>query len=144
MSGKALLDTNILVYAIERFGPDVEKSRAARQLIRRPGVCVSTQVLGEFYSATTSKRRAVPLIHNEAIAWIQFFKRLDVLTISVAHVDLALQTVGDFGVGYYDALIVATARLGGCLEVQSEDLSHGQNYGGVVVRNPFLADLTAG
>lgn len=144
MSAKALLDTNILVYAIEKFGPDAAKSQIARELIRRPGVCISTQVLGEFYSATTSKRRAAPLNHGEAVAWIQFFKRLDVLTISVAHVDLALQIVSGFGIGYYDALILATARLGGCVEVQSEDMSHGQDYGNVVVMNPFLANVDEG
>ncbi len=144
MSAKALLDTNILVYAIEKFGPDAAKSQIARQVLRSPDVCISTQVLGEFYSATTSKRRTSPLSHNEAVAWIQFFKRLEVLTIGVAHVDLALQIVGTHGVGYYDALILATARLGGCVEVQSEDMSHGQDYGNVLVMNPFLANVDEG
>jgi predicted nucleic acid-binding protein len=144
MSGKTLLDTNILVYAIERFGPNAAKSQTARELVRRPGVCISTQVLGEFYSATTSKRRASPLNHREAVAWIQFFKRLDVLTITVAHVDLALQIVSGFGIGYYDALILATARLGECVVVQTEDLSHDQDYGGVRASNPFVADVAEG
>jgi predicted nucleic acid-binding protein len=31
------------------------------------------------------------------------------------------------------------ARLGGCHELLSEDLSDGQDFGGVTVRNPFRA-----
>ena len=40
-------------------------------------------------------------------------------------------------VGYYDALILSAARLGGCPVVYSEDLSSGQEYNGVSVQNPF-------
>ena len=38
---------------------------------------------------------------------------------------------------YWDALIIATAKRMQCTEVLSEDMSDGQDYGGVVVRNPF-------
>lgn len=56
MSGRIFLDTNILVYAIETGGPRKEKSATARALARREDVCLSTQVLGEFYRAVTSRR----------------------------------------------------------------------------------------
>jgi predicted nucleic acid-binding protein len=38
---------------------------------------------------------------------------------------------------YWDSLIVAAARRAGCPEALSEDLSDGQDYGGVIVVNPF-------
>jgi predicted nucleic acid-binding protein len=38
---------------------------------------------------------------------------------------------------YWDALIVATARHVGCTEVLSEDMNDGQDYGGIVIVNPF-------
>jgi predicted nucleic acid-binding protein len=137
MSGSAFLDTNILVYAIETGGPHPDKSAIALRLARRDEICLSTQVLGEFYRAVTSQRRAKPLTHDEAVAWVQLWKRHDVRPITAPHVDLALELAGRYRVGYYDALILAAARLAGCPVVWSEDLRAEQEYGGVTVKNPF-------
>jgi DNA-binding transcriptional MerR regulator len=38
---------------------------------------------------------------------------------------------------YWDAAIIEAARALGCTHVLSEDLSDGQDYGGVRVTNPF-------
>ncbi len=137
MSGSVFLDTNILVYAIETDGPEPDKAAVALALARRDAVCLSTQVLGEFYSAVTSRRRARPLTHDEAVAWVQLWKRHDVRAITGAHVDLALEIAGRHRVGYYDALILASAHLSECEVVYSEDLNPGQRYGDVSVENPF-------
>ena len=139
MSASVFLDTNILIYAIESGGPTPEKTVAAQALVRRTEVCLSTQVLGEFYRAVTSPRRAMPLKHVEAVAWVQLWKRHDVRPITVAHVDLALEIAARFQVSYFDALILAAARLAGCTTVFSEDLQAGQDYGGVRVENPLPA-----
>lgn len=138
MSDSVFLDTNILIYAIESGGPDPDKTAAAQSLTRRGDVILSTQVLGEFYRAVTSPRRLVPLTHAEAVAWIQLWKRHDVRDISMSHVDHALEVAGRFQISYYDALIIAAARLANCDIVYSEDLNAGQDYGGVRVVNPFL------
>ena len=50
---------------------------------------------------------------------------------------MAIEFHERFQIRYWDALIVATARLGGCGVVLSEDLSNGQNYGGVTILNLF-------
>ena len=139
MSASVFLDTNILIYAIESGGPTPAKTAAARALVRRTDVCLSTQVLGEFYRAVTSPRRARPLRRDEAVAWVQFWKRHHVRPITVAHVDLALETTARFRVSYFDALILAAARLAGWATVFSEDLHGGQDYGGVRVENPLPA-----
>ena len=39
---------------------------------------------------------------------------------------------------HWDATIIAPAQNLGCVTLYSEDMSHGQNYGGVRVNNPFL------
>jgi len=106
-------------------------------LTRRDDVALSTQVLGEFYRAVTSRRRASPLTHDQAVAWIQIWKRLPIHQVAVPHVDLSLELAGRFTIGYYDALILAVARLAGCSVVYSEDLNAGQDYDGVRVENPF-------
>lgn len=102
MSDKVFLDTNVLVYAIESGGPEVAKFATALNLARQPDVRISTQVLGEFYRAVTSSRRQSPLTHDEATAWIQLWKRFDVITILVPHIDLAPEIVGRHRIGYYD------------------------------------------
>ena len=137
MPDKRFVDTNVLVYAIETGGPEARKGSKARQIFKNEHVCLSTQVLGEFYQAVISPRRQTALTHDEAIAWIQLWKRYDIDGIRVQHVDLALQLAEKFRVNYYDALIIATARLGGCSVVYSEDLNNGQDYDGVRVENPF-------
>jgi predicted nucleic acid-binding protein len=137
MPGKAFIDTNVLVYAIAIEGRDAARAAQAQTLLRAEDTCFSTQVLGEFYQAVTSSRRDVPLTHNEAVAWIQLWKRYEIHRITVPHVDLALEICQRFRVNYYDALIVATARLAECPVIYSEDLSDGQDYGGVRVENPF-------
>ena len=55
----------------------------------------------------------MPLKHVEAVAWVQLWKRHDVRPITVAHVDLALEVAARFRVSYFDALILAAARLAG-------------------------------
>jgi len=137
MPGSVFLDTNVLVYAIESAGPDPAKSSTALALAKRTDVCLSVQVLGEFYRAVTSSHRDVPLTHDEAVCWVQLWKRHDVRAITVPHVDLALELAHRFQLSYFDALILAAARLAGCNIVYSEDLSDKQDYGGVRVENPF-------
>lgn len=137
MSGRYFLDTNILVYAVELRGEDPAKAETARKLVTQGDPWISTQVLGEFYVAVTSPRRAHPLSLHHAVAWIQFWKRFQVCGITSAHVDLALDLAIRFKIGYYDALVLAAASLADCSLVYSEDLSDRQVYDGIQVRNPF-------
>ncbi len=133
------LDTNVLLYAIEGPGPNEAKTAAARALIRGRTVHLSTQVLSEFFNASTHRRRAQPLSGDEATAWVQLWKKHRVHGITVPHVDLALDICRRFQTSYYDALILAAARFARCAVLYSEDLAHGQDYGGVRVENPFAA-----
>lgn len=137
MPGKPFADTNVLVYAISPAGPDATKGAIAASLLQSGDFCISTQVLGEFYNAVTAARRKVPLSHEEALVWVQFWKRYELQSITSAHVDLALEIAGHFCISYYDALIVATTRLAECTVIYSEDLSDTQNYDGIRVENPF-------
>jgi predicted nucleic acid-binding protein len=51
--------------------------------------------------------------------------------------EAALETRERYQVSYWDAAILEAARAAGCPLVLSEDLAHGQDYGGVRVENPF-------
>ncbi|MEW6302978.1 MAG: PIN domain-containing protein [Verrucomicrobiota bacterium] len=137
MSDKAFIDTNVLIYAVDQSPAEIARAARARELLRQNNLCLSTQVLGEFYRAVTHARRASPLTHTEAVSWVQLWKRYEVATVTVAHVDLALEVRQRFQVDYFDALILAAAHLAGCETLYSEDLAAGQDYDGVRVCNPF-------
>lgn len=49
----------------------------------------------------------------------------------------ALDDAQRFQISYFDAQILAAAKRLRCSKVLSEDLNHGQDYGGVQVINPF-------
>jgi len=50
----------------------------------------------------------------------------------------AFEIQGQFQISYWDAVIVAAAQELGRDTLYSEDLNDGQDYGGVVVKNPFV------
>lgn len=57
--------------------------------------------------------------------------------VTVLPVDLAIEITDRYQLSYFNALIVAVARLSGCEILYSEDLNHGQDYGGIRAENPF-------
>jgi predicted nucleic acid-binding protein len=50
----------------------------------------------------------------------------------------ALHLHAQSGLSWYDALIVSAALQAGCDLLFTEDLQHGQRFGGLQVKNPFL------
>jgi len=49
-----------------------------------------------------------------------------------------VQARAQYGVYFYDGMILAAAERGGCQRIWSEDLNAGQQYFGCVVENPFV------
>ncbi len=49
----------------------------------------------------------------------------------------ALEVKKEYGLQFYDSLVLATAESYGCDELLTEDLNEGQVYGGVRAVNPF-------
>ena len=62
---------------------------------------------------------------------------LPIQEITVELFNTATEIRARFGISYWDAAILAAAKMLGCEAVYSEDLSHEQNYDGVMVINPF-------
>jgi predicted nucleic acid-binding protein len=136
-SDKAFVDSNVLIYA-----HDVDAGRkhdVAKRLLRdlwlsRTGV-LSTQVLHESYVNVTCKIRT-PLSKTEARrvvgTYIQWCLEPDA---SDVHEAFRLEDEG--GLGFWDALILASAARSGATRLLSEDLNPGQVISGVRVVNPF-------
>lgn len=139
MSGRVMLDTNILVYAEDTSEP--AKRRTAQsviaQLIEEDRGALTSQVLGEYFHTVT---RIFPTSLGPESA----FARLDVLIESVRTLDTSATVVLEAARGvvryrmhYYDAQIWAAARLNGIRLVLSEDFQEGQEIEGVTFANPF-------
>jgi predicted nucleic acid-binding protein len=102
-------------------------------------VLLSTQVLGEFYVEATRPSRPTPLRHQVAEDLVESFAINAVQPVTLAVVRNALAGRERFGISYWDACIIEAARAAGCAEALSEDLGDGQDYGGVVARDPFAS-----
>ena len=131
------VDTNILLYSISTDPAEERQASIAADLLQSRDLVLSVQVLQEFYVQATRPAKPGALTHDEAVGFIEAWKRFPVQETTVALLDAALAAKSRWKISYWDAAIVEAARAAGCDELLSEDLSDGGNYGGVRVVNPF-------
>jgi predicted nucleic acid-binding protein len=137
MNDKTFVDTNVLIYA-----HDVDakaKHEAAKRVLRelwseRTGV-LSPQVLQEFYVNVTRKiphpvpKEAARLVVSSYAIWC--------IDTTPAEIAAAFRIEDESRMGFWDALIVASALKGGASRILSEDLKPGQTIAGIRIENPF-------
>jgi predicted nucleic acid-binding protein len=131
------VDTKVLLYAISRDPEEQDKAKRANEVLAARDLGLSVQVLQEFYVQATRESRSDPLKHEQAVELVESFMRFPVLPITSELVLAACATRRRFGISYWDAAILEAGRSLGCDVVLSEDLSDGEDYGGVRVENPF-------
>lgn len=138
MAVRRFLDSNILVYTDDLDEP--ERQQRALALVEEARISgtgvVSTQVLQEYFVATTRK-----LGVNAEIAArkLHLFARLGVVVIDVPDIEAAVDLQRLHRLSFWDALIVRAAQRGGCEMLYTEDLQHGALLAGVRIENPFSA-----
>src|ERR1017187_6657082 len=137
MSDRTFVDTNILLYAHDidaKSKHDVAKTVLAELWRQRTGV-LSLQVLQEFYVNVTRKiasplsKDAARLVVNNYSIWC--------IETTPAEISNAFRIEDEARIGFWDALIVASAIKCAAVRVLSEDLNPGQVISGVRVENPF-------
>lgn len=131
------VDTNILLYAISSHPDEAAKARRAVAILNEADLALSVQVLQEFYVQATRASSPSPIAHEETVAMIASLMRFPVQELTVSIVQAAFDAKARWQITYWDAAIIESARSQGCDVVLSEDLSHGQDFGGVRVVNPF-------
>ena len=136
MTAKFFVDTNVLLYAGSNAAEDRAKRQVARELLSRPDIALSAQVLQEFYAVAVAKQR-LQMTHEEALAVLQSLASFPVCPITRELVMDAVQLWQRYQISYWDAAIVAATKQMGCTAVYSEDMNPGQSYDGVTVVNPF-------
>ena len=70
MTVEVFIDTNVLVYAVDRADLESSKRAKARQIIAQGGFGLSSQVLQEFYVIVTRKIKK-PLLSARAARWVK-------------------------------------------------------------------------
>lgn len=131
------VDTNILLYSVSTHPEEVQKSTIAQRLLDEDDLCLSVQVLQEFYVQATHPSRSDALSPADAEAFIDRWLRFPIQEVTVTLMREAFKSSARWRISYWDAAVLEAARLRGCDEVLSEDLSATQDYGGVRVTNPF-------
>lgn len=133
------LDTNILIYAIDRDAKEKHKRAIAivDQAIHLD--CVLTlQALCEVYAAATRKKYAS---HNEISSFIkELMVIFPVISSSTTTLSLALKMMEEHSLAFWDSMLWATAKENGCSLIISEDFQDSFMLGGVKIKNPFNSE----
>jgi len=143
MTDKTFVDTNVLIYAHDvDAGPKYEiAKRVLRDLwSERTGV-LSMQVLQEFYVNVTRKiatplpKETARLVVNTYSIWC-----VETTPAEIAH---AFRIEDESRIGFWDALIVASAAKAAATRILSEDLNPRQLLASLRVENPFAGSGSA-
>lgn len=139
MNGKTFVDTNVLIYAhdIDAGSKHEIAKRIMRELWSERAGLLSTQVLQEFYVNVTRKI-ASPLSKVSARAVINSYASWCIEN-TLVDISTAFGIEDESQIGFWDALIIASAAKGGAMRLVSEDLNSGQTVMGVLIENPFAA-----
>jgi predicted nucleic acid-binding protein len=137
MSVKTFVDTNVLIYAHDVDAKS--KHEIAKNIVRdlwreRTGV-LSMQVLQEFYVNVTRKI-ASPLPKNVARLVVDSYA-IWCMQTTPAEIAAAFRIEDESRIGFWDALIVASAAKVGTIRILSEDLNAQQIIAGIRIENPF-------
>ena len=132
-----LADTNILIYAADTSPEESQKRARAAEILKSEDLCLSIQVLQEFYHQATRLMGRLRMTHEQALHFLEPFMDLPIQPVTQEVFRTAAEIADRYGISYWDAAILAAARILGCDAVYSEDLNEGQSYDGVVVINPF-------
>ena len=131
-----VLDTNILVYAIDTAAGSRHTSAGTlieRVLLGGRAILI-LQTMTEFYSVATRRFRIPP---RDALLFLDELRA--VLSVHAADErDFDRATRGDrHGMSFWDALLWATADRVGVRYLLSEDFQNGRTLGGVTFVDPF-------
>lgn len=136
MPAPDFLDTNVLVYAYDSTDP--RKQDRAQGIVRKAvagEIITSTQVLAEF--AATLLHKLSPAIRAKDLSiLLDALGPIKLIAIDADTIRRAVEAHAEYGVHFYDAMIIAAAERARCTRIWSADLNPGQKYFGMAVENP--------
>lgn len=139
MSDRFFADTNLLVYAYDRTAGSKHHLvvKFFHELLATTAGVLSTQVLQEL-AVSLQRKVAAPMSPSEVSSILTELQQDWEIFINVPATILnALRLEDSFQISFWDALILSSAQSASATILYTEDLNHGQLYGGVRVLNPF-------
>ena len=131
------LDTNILIYAFDKQAK-MRHELAVNMLEKAMSLnCILTlQALSEFFYACTRKG-IMPI--REALDQIKDWQTLFPVAVAKPNtLNRAIVWVERYQLGFWDAMLLETARSAGASVIFTEDLQDGQEIEGIKIMNPFI------
>lgn len=138
MTADCLLDTNVLVYAVDATPANRTRHERAVELIETVDFGLSTQVLQEFY-VTVTRKLTKPLKPEAALQFLDRFGAFPTVAVDQGLVIEGIRNSVRYQISYWDGAILAAGERLGARILYSEDLNHGQSYGFTTVVNPFIS-----
>ena len=132
------VDTNVLIYFVDSRNK-AKQSMARAVLANAIGsrqYVISAQVLNEFANVALKK---MGMTEEEVRQYVEAFQHIRVVFQQGGWTVRALEIRKQYGLQFYDSLMLAAAEFIGCDEILTEDLNDGQIYCGVKAVNPFPA-----
>jgi len=137
MNGKTFVDTNVLIHAhdLDANARHETAKNVLDELWTQRSGALSAQVLQEFYVNVTRKisrpmsKPSARLVVNTYATWCVDTTPNDIST--------AFRIEDESRIGFWDALIVASALKSGARRILSENLNARQVIAGIRIENPF-------
>lgn len=140
--GNTILDTNILVYAID--SSEGNKHDKAKRILQecftgKQKFFVTTQILSEFFVAATTKiKKPIPVeTASEIVESFVRFNFTPVLAAEPKNLVAAIHTHQTTQVHYWDCLIAETMKANGVFTIFTENTEDFQKISGIKAKNPF-------
>ena len=118
------LDTNILVYSVDKNDP--VRHAVARKIVLSAvsgrDFLISAQVLNEFSNIALLKLK---MSVEETRKLVSFFSRMNVVSVDWDWTDKALTLKQSYGTQFFDSLLLVAAEENSCEEILTEDLNDG-------------------
>jgi predicted nucleic acid-binding protein len=135
----SFVDTSILLYSVSGIPQDRRKREIAIDILSGRQCRLSLQVLNEFTWQATSPRRLDRMTFDQAMNFVDAWRRFPVVALDLGLFDAARDVAGRTNYSWWDCLAVAAARAAACDTIVTEDLQHGHMIDGVRIENPFIA-----
>jgi len=138
---KIFVDSTTLLYTLDTTSPEKRAICVAwlRRLRLSGRMRLSLQVLAECY-AVVRRKPAFAAVRPLIRAYLSDQSPWLCPSSTLQTTQRAWRLEDDYGLGWWDSLLLATAAEADCTTFLSEDLNDGQSYGAVQVINPFRHD----
>lgn len=144
MNAKVFVDTNVLVYSRDASEPHKQEQAMAwmAHLWSTKTGNLSYQILQEFYITVTAKLQP-GLDPENARKDVRSLLVWQPIVVNDRVLENAWLIQDRFQISWWDALVVSAAQLADCRYLLTEDLQENQEFGSLLVTNPFHVEPTS-